>query len=232
VREERSMTRRERRPRDDSSCLWRHDNSADLWSRELGQVAQSLLTSAVRCFAENGFHATTTRDISHGAALSPAALYVHFPSKEAVLYEIARSSHERALAHISEPAREGAGSAEDRLRALVSRYTAWHARYHLAARVSQYELAGLTAEHYDEIRALRRETNALFRSVVADCAERRALTPAELNRLVRSMLSLSIDLVRWYRLGGADSPEELGEFHADLALKMVGTPRSASGARR
>ena len=35
------------------------------------------------------------------------------------------------------------------------------------------------------------------------------------------MLSLSIDLVRWYRLDGSDSPEQLGEFYADLALKLV-----------
>jgi len=38
---------------------------------------------------------------------------------------------------------------------------------------------------------------------------------------VRCMLSMSIDLVRWYRLDGSDSPEQLGEFYADLALKMV-----------
>jgi hypothetical protein len=35
------------------------------------------------------------------------------------------------------------------------------------------------------------------------------------------MLSLGIDLVRWYRLDGADSPEQLGQFYAGLALKMV-----------
>jgi AcrR family transcriptional regulator len=218
--------RRRRRPgsQDDPTTLWSHDRSADLWSRELGEVAQSLLTSAVRCFARNGFHATTTRDISNGASLSPAALYVHFPSKEYVLYEIVRSSHESALAYISDPAVEGARTPEERLRLLVSRYTAWHARYHLAARVSQYEFAGLTAEHYDEIRGLRRQTNAVFRTVVADCTHEPVLTQAELNRLVRSMLSLSIDLVRWYRLGGSDSPEELGAFHADLVLRMVGRP--------
>jgi hypothetical protein len=35
------------------------------------------------------------------------------------------------------------------------------------------------------------------------------------------MLSLSIDLVRWYRLDGPDSPEQLGDFYAGLALRMV-----------
>jgi Tetracyclin repressor-like, C-terminal domain len=49
------------------------------------------------------------------------------------------------------------------------------------------------------------------------------------NRLVRAMLSLSIDLVRWYRLDGPDSPEELGEFYAQLALRMVMNKGSAEG---
>lgn len=35
--------------------------------------------------------------------LSPAALYVHFPSKELVLYEIIRVGHERALESVEKP---------------------------------------------------------------------------------------------------------------------------------
>lgn len=40
-------------------------------------VARRLVLSAVDSFARRGYHATTTRDISVGAGLSPAALYVH-----------------------------------------------------------------------------------------------------------------------------------------------------------
>src|SRR3954447_6240173 len=75
------------------------DESPGLWNEQLGPIVRSLLTSAVRCFAANGYHATTTRDIAGGVGLSPSALYVHFPSKELVLYEIIRSGHERSLAH-------------------------------------------------------------------------------------------------------------------------------------
>jgi hypothetical protein len=48
------------------------------------------------------------------------------------------------------------------------------------------------------------------------------------NRVVRGMLSLSIDLVRWYRLDGNDSPEQLGDFYADLALRMVTSAPAAA----
>jgi AcrR family transcriptional regulator len=197
------------------------DHSAELWYSELGEVGRRLLTSAVRCFAANGYHATTTRDITAGVGLSPAALYVHFPSKELVLFEIMRAGHERALACVKDQAVDAAGTASDRLAAMISRYTAWHARHHVAARVCQYELAGLTPEHYDEIVRIRHLTNAVFREVVERGITEGTFTPSNVNRLARGMLSLSIDLVRWYRLDGPDSPERLGDFYAGLVLKMV-----------
>lgn len=205
------------------------DQSPDLWSADLADVERRLLTSAVRCFAANGYHATTTRDIATGVGLSPAALYVHFRSKELVLFEIMRAAHERALACIKDPSIEAAGGAAERLAAMVSRYTAWHARHHVAARVSQYELPGLTPEHYDEIIKLRHLTNDVFRAAVEHGATEGAFAPGDVNRLVRGMLSLSIDLVRWYRLDGPDSPEQLGDFYAELALRMVMNKGSTDG---
>jgi AcrR family transcriptional regulator len=197
------------------------DESQDLWNPGLGDVDKRLLTSAVRCFAANGYHATTTRDIAAGVGLSPAALYVHFPSKELVLFEIMRAGHERALACISDPAIEAAGDAPRRLAAVVSRYTAWHARHHVAARVCQFELPGLTPGHYSEIVQVRHLTNEVFRATIEQGVAAGAFVAGDVNRLVRGMLSLSIDLVRWYRLDGPDSPEELGDFYAELALRMA-----------
>jgi AcrR family transcriptional regulator len=197
------------------------DDSPELWGDEFGDVPRQLLTSAVRCFAANGFHATTTRDIAAGVGLSPAALYVHFPSKEIVLHEIVRIGHERALAHVQGPEIDSVIGAAERLSILVARYTAWHARHHVAARVCQYELNALAPDHYDEIRELRHRTNEVFRTTVARGVTDGTFAPVDVNRVVRAMLSLGIDLVRWYRLDGPDSPEQLGQFYAGLALKMV-----------
>jgi AcrR family transcriptional regulator len=204
------------------------DESSTLWSADLGEVVRGLLTSAVRCFASNGYHATTTRDISAGVGLSPAALYVHFPSKELVLFEIIRAAHEHALAYVQEPGRPVAVDAAADLRVMMTRYTAWHARHHVAARVAQYELAGLAADHYDEIMQLRRRTNEVFRAAIARGVEDGTFSAVDVNRVVRGMLSLSIDLIRWYRTDGPDSPEQIGEFYAELALKMVLSPVSTT----
>jgi len=200
------------------------DESPDLWDRSRGEVPRKLLTSAVRCFASNGFHATTTRDISSGIGLSPGALYVHFPSKEVVLFEIIRTAHQRVLTYVSEPAGPATDDPVRRLQSLVARYTEWHARYHVAARVSQYELAGLAADHYEEILQMRHETNVVFRAAVEHGVTTGAFADIDVKRVSRAILSLGIDLVRWYRRDGSDSPEQLGQFTAQLALKMVMTP--------
>ncbi|TYP88952.1 TetR/AcrR family transcriptional regulator [Blastococcus xanthinilyticus] len=217
------MARRQARftPQDLEGDPRLQDGSPDLWGDELGEVPRGLLTSAVRCFASNGYHATTTRDITQGVGLSAAALYVHFPSKELVLFEIVRASHEDALAYVRDPRIDQAGDASERLRAIVSRYTAWHARHHVAARVAQYELSGLSAEHYAEILELRHATNDIFRDAVARGVEEGVFASVDVNRVVRAMLSMSIDLIRWYRLDGSDSPEQLGDFYAGLALRML-----------
>jgi AcrR family transcriptional regulator len=205
------------------------DRSAQLWDGQRGEVARSLLTSGVRCFASSGYHATTTRDITAAVGLSPGALYVHFPSKEHLLFEIIRTGHVRSLETLREA--EADATAVSYLRSLVSRFVAWHAHHHVAARVSQYELAALTPGHYTEVLQLRRQSTDIFRQAVVRGIDEGMFAAVDVHRVVRAMLSLGVDLVRWYRTGGPDSPEQLGEFYADLALGMVTSAQSNAGSQ-
>jgi AcrR family transcriptional regulator len=195
------------------------DRSAQLWDGQRGEVARSLLTSGVRCFASSGFHATTTRDITAAVGLSPGALYVHFRSKEHLLFEIILTGHVRSLETLNEA--EAGGDAACHLRSLVARFVAWHAHHHVAGRVSQYELAALTPGHYAEILVLRRQSTDIFRRAVSRGIDEGAFAAVDVHRIVRAILSLGVDLVRWYRTGGPESPEQLGDFYAGLALGMV-----------
>lgn len=193
--------------------------STELWGPEFAEVARKLLSSAVRCFARNGFHATTTRDLTSGVGLSPGALYVHFASKEDVLFAVVRVGHERALAELgAAPRQDGAA---DEVADLVRRYVAWHARHHTVARICQYELSGLEPEHFEQVRGLRERTNQIFRSAVGRGVDAGLFDVADVDRAARAIISLAVDLVRWYRLDGPDSPETLAQEYAELALRML-----------
>jgi AcrR family transcriptional regulator len=194
-----------------SPLVWEHVHPA---------AARRLLTGAVDAFAERGFQATTTRDIASRAGMSPAALYVHYPSKEDLLFEISLYGHKAAL-DVLRDADTGPTPA-DRLRSLVAAFTAWHARHHTIARVVQYELVALSPEHLAEVATFRRAISAQIEQVLGDGVAAGDFTVTDLPGTTLAVLSLSIDVARWYTPHRGE-PDALGKLYADLALRMVQT---------
>jgi AcrR family transcriptional regulator len=187
-----------------------------------------LLAAAVHAFAVKGFHGTTTRDIAAAAGMSPAALYVHHRSKEELLHLISRDGHQATLALV----RTGRASSTDpveQLRAVVREFAMHHARGHTGARVVNYELAALSPEHHAEIAALRHAIDTEMRDLVRAGVDAGAFDTPDPRLAAAALLSLGIDIARWYREDVAWSPEELGELYADLALRVVGAAPRGPG---
>ncbi|WP_424186124.1 TetR/AcrR family transcriptional regulator [Actinokineospora sp. G85] len=193
----------------------------DLWPDVRPDAAKRLMAAAVDAFAERGFHATTTRDIATAAGMSPAALYVHFPSKAAVLFAISRSGHERALAMVTSAA-AGPGDPAARMRDLVAGFTTWHATRHRVARVVQYELHALRPDDFEVVADLRRRTERTVRDLIAAGAADGVFTVADTPTAARAILSLCVDVARWYAPGAKPGPEELGRRYAELVAAMLG----------
>src|SRR6476660_550575 len=76
---------------------------------------QRILQTARRLFADNGFDATTTRDIAHAAGIAAGTLFNYFPTKETILASLAAE----ALAEVSEPT-ESAASLDEALFGLIA----------------------------------------------------------------------------------------------------------------
>lgn len=189
-------------------------------------VARRLVLSAVDSFARRGYHATTTRDISVGAGLSPAALYVHFPSKEEVLFEASRIGHRFVLDTITAAA-DGAGTPVDRVRAIVDRFVRIHAEHHTMCRVAQYELHALTDEHYRVIAEIRRATDAVIRDEIQRGVDAGVFTVGDVPTAALAMLSLGIDVSRWYQPGRMDVDALAGNY-VELVLSMLGVPQGTA----
>jgi AcrR family transcriptional regulator len=184
-------------------------------------TVERLMRAAAQAFAEKGFHATTTRDIASGAGLSPAGVYVHFGSKEDLLFNLSRSGHESALRMLRE-ALEGVVSPIDRLAVAMHRFSAWHAEQYQLARVVQYEHQHLTPEHRAEVLALRKDIDALVRHVLECGVAEGAFEVADVGDTALALLSMAVDVARWYSPTIKRTPAEIGATNAVLALRLVG----------
>ncbi|WP_030778915.1 TetR/AcrR family transcriptional regulator [Streptomyces sp. NRRL S-920] len=191
------------------------------WGEVSPDAARRLLIAAVEAFAERGYHATTTRDIASRAGMSPAALYIHYKTKEELLHRISRIGHDKALT-ILRTAADGDGCAADRLAAAVRSFVGWHAAHHTTARVVQYELDALGEEHRTEIVALRRESDAAVRGIINDGVRAGEFDVPDVPGTTLAVLSLCIDVARWFNAAGHRTPDEVGALYADLVLRMVG----------
>jgi AcrR family transcriptional regulator len=188
---------------------------------ELGP-RRDLLKAALDCFAAKGFHATTTREIAQRAGLSPAAVYVHYASKEELLYLISVIGHEDVQAATA-PALDGATNPIRRVHGFVLAFARWHAENHTMAKVIQYELGALTPEHRREVGRLRAWFEGTLKAEIVAGARAGLFDTHDAEGATLAALSLCIDIARWYSRRSAWSPDQLAERYAELVLRMLGS---------
>jgi AcrR family transcriptional regulator len=181
---------------------------------------ERLINAAVEAFAEKGFAATTTRDIASRAGMSPAAVYVHHDSKESLLFTVSLQGHRTALEVIGTSFASTSDPVE-RLRAMVYEFSRWHAEHSRVGRIVQWEYHALTPEHRAEVAAIRRTIERTMQDALTDGVDQGVLDVADVPGTAFSLLSLGVDLVRWFEPGRSRSGHDLAALHADLAVRMT-----------
>jgi AcrR family transcriptional regulator len=180
-----------------------------------------LARAAVEAFGARGFHGTTTRDISVAAGMSPAALYVHHRSKEELLHHLAVVGHERILDLVHSAAARSTDPVEQ-LGDVVEDFVRDHALSHVGARVINYELAALSPEHRAAVLEIRHQIDLAVREIVDHGVAAGVFTTHDPHMTASAILSLGIDVARWYRDEGPWTPDAIAAHYRLLALRMVG----------
>lgn len=198
------------------------------WRRRPEARPDEVLEAALDQFIARGYAATRMEDVARACGLSKAALYLYFPSKEAVfralvagrlqpLRDAAEAAVAAAEADVVEGLRAVTGfwvqiASDDRLAALprlvlseAAQFPEIAAAYHemMVARASA-AISGLIA---------RGIAQGLFRSVDPQAAARMLLSP------------LALDLWRRHAFAGLEparaSPAEVAELTLDLFLNGI-----------
>ncbi|MGL5865779.1 MAG: TetR/AcrR family transcriptional regulator [Dermatophilaceae bacterium] len=183
-------------------------------------TALRVMLAAADAFAERGFPSTTTRDIASRAGLSPAGVYVHFASKEELLFELSRRGHATAR-DLLVAAAESAATPTDALRAIIGGFSRWHAEHHQLGRIVQFEFRHLHADHRDEVLALRKEIDEVVAGVLRDGVATGEFEVSDVGGTALALLSMAVDVSRWYAPGMRRTAEDLERSYGELALRLV-----------
>ena len=157
-----------------------------------------------------------------------AALYVYFRSKEEVLYQIAVSALDFTIEVTATEANRPVPPAQ-RLQDLVRVLTIWHTYNSQVAHVVLYQTGALSAVHAADIAAKQREVGRIVRQVITDGVRSGDFDVPDTGAATIAVLSLCLDVARWYHPGYRLSPQQLGDFHAAAALRITGGQGIAIG---
>ncbi|MBY4576083.1 hypothetical protein ACN94_21320 [Gordonia paraffinivorans] len=184
-------------------------------------AANRLLVAARDCFDANGYRGTTTRDIASAAGMSAAAMYIHYKSKQEMLFKLCmlghHACHESLLAAASVE-----GSPRRRLRSAVYDFTRWHAHNHVVGRIVQYEFRYLEDDNRDAVAQVRRQIHQVVEDIVREGSSTGEFAVGNVSATTLGLLALSIDSVRWFPSHSISDPDVLASHYVTLADRMVG----------
>jgi AcrR family transcriptional regulator len=196
-------------------------------TREAGEAIRlaaraRILDAASDLFAEHGFAACRVADVAARAGMSPANVYWHFDSKEALLGEILAAGYARLEAMTDEVAAEY-GPARRKLEILVDRTIDLYERDARFATIAggfagdagRRQLARLGIDVAD----VAASCHANLRRVFAEARSEGAIAPTDLDPLVAFHLAFYNGLVITYRDVWPELPRETLRA---AALRLIG----------
>jgi hypothetical protein len=118
------------------------------------------------------------------------------------------------------------GSPADRLAGLVRVLTLWTTYNSQVAHVVLYQTSALSPAHLADISVRQREVGQIVRQVIADGIGSRDFDISDAGAAATAVLSLCLDVARWYRPGYRLTPQQLGGLNAVAARRIVGSTGS------
>ncbi|MCZ3389254.1 MAG: TetR/AcrR family transcriptional regulator [Actinomycetia bacterium] len=172
-----------------------------------------ILLEASRPFATHGFRGASTRQTAEQVGIRQPSLFKHFPSKRAMLAELAVYDMDVPARHAEVVART-AGSAVDRL----AGYVAWDLEWY---RTMPFDLRGMTE---DLVRSggliLAQEALARWRTAVTRMLEQ-GVEPGEFAAHAVPFVPIALETLSWHMVNSKGATERTVDDAVDFLLAAV-----------
>jgi AcrR family transcriptional regulator len=187
-----------------------------------------IIKAAAHTFGRKGFHATTLEEIAAALKVTKASLYYYFATKEELLYEVHLLSLGDVLRRVDGILSEER-SPVTQLHEIVAE--------HLRVLASDYEGAFLLQQEYElpqkyreDIIRLRDEYEHKVLGVVQEGVRQRLFRVKDPRVVVRMMLGAVNWFLRWYRVDGRLTVDEIADAYIDCLFYGLLAPAMAPAA--
>lgn len=191
------------------------------------QKLETLLASAARVFAEQGYHRTSMRDLARASGISLAGVYYYVRSKEELLFLIQQRSFDAVLEGMH-AALAGVTNPVERLERFIDNHLDYFAAHMSEMKVLSHEAGALSDEFLAQVNAMKREYTRALMDILAGVES--AHGPAHLSRRVAaySLFGMLNWIYNWYDPLGDVGVELLSQNVCRLFLGgYVGLPVAA-----
>jgi AcrR family transcriptional regulator len=197
----------------------------DDWRAFEPLVLPPTLAGAMEAFHQQGYHATSVRDIAHRVGLTVPALYYHHGSKEGMLVALLTGSVQHLHARTRLAVSDAGADPEAQFRNFIEALVLYMANRREMA-VLDAEIRALSPANRKVYAKTRKQIEDLCLSIVRGGVSAGVFTVAHPEDTVRALLGMYQAVATWYDPAGVLSPPELAERYVEISLQTVGHRRS------
>jgi AcrR family transcriptional regulator len=195
-------------------------------------TSRAIEQAAIKLIHSKGYEGTSIRDIAREADVGIATLFHYYGSKAELLERTLKTEFDHLLAEMHAAVEAAGDDPVDRLVAAVRIHVILHCEKPESSIVST-ELRSLEPVPRAEIQVKAEQVHAIFASTITagvKSGHLRCDRPRETARAINGMCSA---VTSWYHPGAGMSSEDVGDFYAELALRLAGAdPKAWASARR
>lgn len=181
-----------------------------------------ILSSALECFMEQGYHGTTIRQVAARAGLSVPGLYHHYPSKHALLVALMSHAMSDLWTRSQLAITEAGTSVQRQFDLLVECLVLFHARRRELAFIAYGEIRSLNGTARSEHIEARDRQQRLMDSIIAQGVETGIFTTHFPREASTAVITMCTGVAQWFQPHGSLTPEELAERYREITTMAVG----------
>ena len=197
----------------------------------IGNVtAERVRRAALALIARNGYAAVSMRAIAAEVGLQAGALYNHFPTKQAILFDL-METHMIDLNAAWEVESKRFATPRSALEGFVR----FHIRHHLerqdAVFISYMELRNLEPDNFGKIEALRRVYEGYLRKIISLGKDNRDFDVSDVPVAAMAVIAMLTGVTTWFRSAGRLSAVEIEQIYVNMVLgSLLGPVGGANDA--